>query len=145
MKRTRALALICFILTIGLFTGCRDSNTNNTHESIFPARYTAYRNSYSFTGYTIEENGAEGVAITMFGNGYSKIAFQFDKGALMPAYCEAEADGETYAADSIENSADWLKFIFNTPFTPEMIKLTNADTDELIVSFNVSDEPQQES
>ena len=105
-------------------------------QNVFPISYKAYGNSYSFYGYKIETDDNGNTKITMSGSGFAIMSFRNGRWAF-PAGCVAESGGNQFSPTAIGTAAGELSFIFDTYFSPEKITLTNGDTGEVLVSFNI--------
>lgn len=103
----------------------------------FPVRYTAFNNTFTFTGYSIGTNDDGNTTITMYGSGYETISFR-DRRWAIPAVCAAESGGITYYPVLVSNDVASLIFIFDAYFQPEVITLTNGETGELLISITVN-------
>ena len=111
-----------------------------SESSIFPIQYAAYGNSYSLTSYNIGTNDDGNTTVQFLGSGYQIISFRNGQWAI-PAVGECTSGGRTYSAGYYSVDGIGITFIFGSYFEPETITVTNGDTGEVIVSFNVEDHP----
>ena len=143
MKKTgvlfAAVLLLCFV------SGCGEDVNNEVVSSVFPVSYTAYTNPYSITGYQIGTDDNGNTTVILYGIGYCKVTVNLfgGGGANIPAWCGFESGGETYACLGASAGSDTIEYSFTTSAVPEKITFTHGQTDEILVSFSVADEPQK--
>jgi len=103
---------------------------------IFPISYTAYNSNYTFTDYSVGKDDDGTTAITLFGSGYQVIPIRDNK-ARVPAIAGFTSSGVEHRATAYRIENDKLTFFFSVSETPETITITNNDTGDEIVSFDV--------
>ena len=129
--------------------------------SVFPQAYTAYDSEYSFTGYAFYPSADSFLIVRAYGEGYQAGGFTIYSilfkpkqaqgkragvnGQFLPAWCECVYQGEKYDEAYISVHDGYVSFRFQTDyFTPDSITLYNAETGEVIVTFDCVEVPQVE-
>ena len=132
-----------------------------TEAKVFPQVYTAYDTEYSFTGYEVFPSADASLIVRVYGDGYQASGFTIysfffkpeqarGKGAgvngqLLPTWCECEYKGKKYDEAYISMHDGYVSFRFQTDFfPPDSITFYNAETGEVIVTFDCVEVPQMD-
>jgi len=120
-------------------TAAAPESESTPAENQFPVDYTAFGLNYTITGYAVGMAEDRTVTITLFGDGYGDVSFnngQFN----IPALCSYDAADGAHDAISCEYGAS-ITFSYDSGVAPAVITITNNDTGETILSFDVTDAP----
>jgi len=103
-----------------------------------PVSYTAYGNGYSITGYDIGTNTDGSTTVILYGNGYNVLPIRDNK-IRVPVWASIISGGVEYSSLSCSIDGDQITYEFDFYGTPDMIVAVNGETDDIIVSIDVSD------
>jgi len=152
MKKVRLLhVILILVLLIGLgYVIVNGNNSPKTRlmtvdpktdpDSPLPIHFEAYGNPYSIREYeVIPKNDTKTTWIYIYGFGYG---IDYYNPYQNPIICSYESNGYFYEGKMyfIDKNKS-ITFSFDTVLQPEIITITNRDTDEIILSFNVTDIP----
>lgn len=135
MKKQALSLALALLLVLAAVTA-----TAASAPSVFPIEYTAFDNSYSITGYSLDtEEDSGNTSVVLWGRGYNVLPLRNGQ-FCVPVWCNAVAGGKTYKCVSASVSGDQVEIFFDDVFTPEEIIILNGDTWEEMATFKVADE-----
>jgi len=103
-----------------------------------PVSFTAYGNSYSITGYETGTHTDGSATVILYGTGYDVLPIR-DGQLRVPVWARLISDGVEYSSTACTLDGDQITYEFDFKGTPDVILAVNGETDDVIVTIDVSD------
>ena len=108
-------------------------------EPVFaPVSFTAYGNGYSITGYEIGTHTDGSASVILYGTGFNILPLR-DGEFRVPVWAYLTSGGVEHSSTGCSIEGDQITYNFEFRGTPDTILAVNGETDDVIVTIDVSD------
>ena len=100
--------------------------------------FTAYGNGYSITGYEIGTHDDGSVSVILYGTGFNILPLRNGE-FCVPVWAYLTAGGVEHSSTGCSVASDKITYEFEFRGTPDEILAVNGETEDVIVTIDVSD------